>query len=245
MGFDIKGRRTSGSGGVQVIVATPELDQICGGINLKTANKVAPMSMEVDDHRVKKPPQAKAQTPADGDCSREDASAVTSNNHIDTVSCDDNSTAPVAQDQGGAGKDKHDTIFNSKISFPLNLTRMLEAAKDMGKEHIIHWSDDEKSFVIADIDLFLSEVLPKYFKSSENTKIRSFYRKLNRWGFSMSRKRANNPNNVWSHPEFHRGTAVKALSEALESGKAIDFLNMTSISRGRKRRPTDRFIGEQ
>eukprot|EP00578_Thalassiosira_sp_NH16_P003816 CAMPEP_0181140884 /NCGR_PEP_ID=MMETSP1071-20121207/35534_1 /TAXON_ID=35127 /ORGANISM="Thalassiosira sp., Strain NH16" /LENGTH=564 /DNA_ID=CAMNT_0023227849 /DNA_START=62 /DNA_END=1756 /DNA_ORIENTATION=+ len=239
MGFDI---RTSGSGVMQVIVASPESDQICSGINLKTANKVAPMSMEVDDP-IKKPPHAKAQTPADddtdGDSSREDSSAATRNNNIDIVSCNNKSTAPDAQDQnqGGDGKDKHDTIFNSKISFPLNLTRMLEAAKEMGKEDIIHWSDDEKSFVIADIDKFLSEVLPKYFKSSENTKIRSFYRKLNRWGFSMSRKRVNNPKNVWSHPEFHRDTAVKALSEALESGKAIDFLNMMSISRGRKRRP--------
>lgn len=70
-------------------------------------------------------------------------------------------------------------------------------------------------------------------RSSENTKIRSFYRKLNRWGFSMSRKNANNPNNIWHHPEFNRTIAVRALNEALATGKAKDFLCMTA--RGRKR----------
>lgn len=57
-----------------------------------------------------------------------------------------------------------ETIFNSKISFPLNLTYMLESVEAMGKSHIIHWMANMKSFVIYDIDLFLSEVLPVFFK---------------------------------------------------------------------------------
>ena len=57
-----------------------------------------------------------------------------------------------------------ETIFNSKISFPLNLTYMLESVEAVGKSHIIHWMANEKSFVIYDIDLFLSEVLPVFFK---------------------------------------------------------------------------------
>ena len=57
-----------------------------------------------------------------------------------------------------------ETIFNSKISFPLNLTYMLESVEAMGKSHIIHWMANMKSFVIYDIDLFLSEVLPLFFK---------------------------------------------------------------------------------
>ena len=57
-----------------------------------------------------------------------------------------------------------ETIFNSKISFPLNLTYMLESVESIGKSHIIHWMANMKSFVIYDIDLFLSEVLPVFFK---------------------------------------------------------------------------------
>lgn len=141
---------------------------------------------------------------------------------------------------GGSHSNKaEEAIFNSKIAFPLNLTRMLEAVEGMGKTHIISWSDDGLSFIIRDIDAFLREVLPEFFKSSENTKIRSFYRKLNRWGFSMSRKNANNPNNVWHHPDYNRDSAKVALKHALDTGKATDFLNMASISRRRKRRGTD------
>jgi hypothetical protein len=29
--------------------------------------------------------------------------------------------------------------------------------------HIVSWSEDEKSFVIYDVDTFLVEVLPKFF----------------------------------------------------------------------------------
>jgi hypothetical protein len=131
---------------------------------------------------------------------------------------------------------KNEPVFNSKVSFPLNLLRMLETVEGLGLSHIVSWAENERSFVIYDVDLFLIEVLPKFFSSSENTKIRSFYRKLNRWGFSMSRKNANNPDIVWHHPDFNRSNAVLAMKQALETGKVGSFLSMSSVSRGKKRR---------
>lgn len=130
-------------------------------------------------------------------------------------------------------------IANPKNSFPLHLTRMLESVETMRKEHIVHWGDDQKSFVIVDVDAFLSEVLPIFFKSRDNPKIRSFYRTLNRWGFRKGRKNANNPNannphdDVWSHPNFQRPTAVTALAEFLKNGWAIDFLNTAQLRKNR------------
>ena len=55
-------------------------------------------------------------------------------------------------------------IFGDKTSFPLNLTRMLESVEAMGLAHIVRWTNDEKKFVIYDVDAFLNEVLPKFFK---------------------------------------------------------------------------------
>lgn len=55
-------------------------------------------------------------------------------------------------------------IFGDKTSFPLNLTRMLESVEAMGLTHIIRWTNDGKKFVIYDVDAFLNEVLPKFFK---------------------------------------------------------------------------------
>lgn len=202
--------------------------------------RVLSTSMVTDDtecHELKKPHAATADDDDDDDGEYDfpEADAVLSN-------AANNSTTPKAQDAASAAAvaaaGKAETVINSKISFPLNLTRMLESATAMGFDHIIHWSDDGLSFIICDIDSFLSQALPKFFKASENTKIRSFYRKLNRWGFSMSRKNANNPNNIWHHPNFNRSSAVKALNQAVETGKASDFLNMSSVSRGKKRRGT-------
>ena len=58
---------------------------------------------------------------------------------------------------------KEDAVFNSKFSFPLKLTRMLESVEGLGLSHIIHWSDHDMSFIIEDVDLFLEEVLPKFY----------------------------------------------------------------------------------
>ena len=61
------------------------------------------------------------------------------------------------------GLEEHEALLSSKNAFPLNLTRMLESVVPMGMAHIVSWSEDEKSFVIYDVDTFLVEVLPKFF----------------------------------------------------------------------------------
>ena len=63
-----------------------------------------------------------------------------------------------------AATDKTEAVFNSKLAFPLSLTHMLESVEGMGLAHIVHWGEHEKSFMICDIDLFVSDVLPKFFK---------------------------------------------------------------------------------
>ena len=57
----------------------------------------------------------------------------------------------------------HEALLSSKNAFPLNLTRMLESIVPMGMAHIVSWTEDEKSFVIYDVDTFLVEILPKFF----------------------------------------------------------------------------------
>lgn len=57
----------------------------------------------------------------------------------------------------------HEALFSSKNAFPLNLTHMLESVVPMGMAHIVSWTEDEKSFVIYDVDTFLVEVLPNFF----------------------------------------------------------------------------------
>lgn len=51
----------------------------------------------------------------------------------------------------------------------------------------------------------------------------------------MSRKNANCPHNIWSHPNFNRSSAVIALNQASKTGLEIDFLGKPLTSRGKKR----------
>eukprot|EP00584_Thalassiosira_punctigera_P001529 CAMPEP_0172533634 /NCGR_PEP_ID=MMETSP1067-20121228/6265_1 /TAXON_ID=265564 ORGANISM="Thalassiosira punctigera, Strain Tpunct2005C2" /NCGR_SAMPLE_ID=MMETSP1067 /ASSEMBLY_ACC=CAM_ASM_000444 /LENGTH=766 /DNA_ID=CAMNT_0013318297 /DNA_START=134 /DNA_END=2434 /DNA_ORIENTATION=+ len=125
-------------------------------------------------------------------------------------------------------------VFHGKGSFPLNLAVMLESVDSMNLSHIIGWLPSGQSFVIHDPDQFLTGVLPKFFKSSKNTKLRSFYRKLNRWGFSILRNHhltkqgVGSMKGVWHHPEFFRKRALECLKIALETGDTSSFLSVRS-----------------
>ena len=50
-------------------------------------------------------------------------------------------------------------------------------------EHIVSWTPDGKSFVIHNMQIFQSYILPRYF---HGIKFDSFQRKLYRWGFTKN-----------------------------------------------------------
>ena len=91
---------------------------------------------------------------------------------------------------------------------------------------------------------FHTHIQTLYYRSSKSTKIRSFYRKLNRWGFSILRG-SNQPEpitaanllqgrvssggttkGVWHHPDFYRSRAVECLKMAMETGDVSCMLNV-------------------
>lgn len=52
-------------------------------------------------------------------------------------------------------------------SFPVKLHRMLTSVEDQHKDHIIGWCKDGISFHVHNSDLFMSEILPNYFKQTK------------------------------------------------------------------------------
>ncbi len=62
---------------------------------------------------------------------------------------------------------------SKKKDFPSRLHEMLHESKAQGREHIISWDPDGKSFTVHQPEDFLAEVMPNYFKQ---TKYRSFQR---------------------------------------------------------------------
>jgi len=125
-------------------------------------------------------------------------------------------------------------VFHGKGSFPLNLAVMLESVDSLNFNHIISWLPSGKSFVIHHPDQFLAVVLPKFFRSSKHTKLRSFYRKLNRWGFSilrnphLTKQGESTMKGVWHHPDFFRSRALECLKIALETGDTSSFLTVAN-----------------
>lgn len=64
--------------------------------------------------------------------------------------------------------------------FPRKLHLMLHKCKSEGKENIFSWVSNGRAFKVHNIPVFVSEILPSYFKQ---TKYKSFQRQLNLWGF--------------------------------------------------------------
>ncbi|ACI64245.1 predicted protein [Thalassiosira pseudonana CCMP1335] len=119
------------------------------------------------------------------------------------------------------------SIFQGKCSFPLNLILMLETVGTMGLEHVISWLPCGTCFMIYDNEVFLNNVLPKFFQTRKQTKIRSFYRKLNRWGFNVSKPQSTKKIVAWSRPNFDRATAIQCLNEGLTSSNCLVMMGWT------------------
>jgi len=68
--------------------------------------------------------------------------------------------------------------------FPLKLHAMLEAVEQEGLEHVVSWQPHGRCFVVRDPKAFVP-ILDKYFKV---TKIASFQRQLNLYGFQRITK---------------------------------------------------------
>merc|ERR1712196_589205 len=66
-------------------------------------------------------------------------------------------------------------------TFPRKLMMMIEQEDD----DIIKWTDNGEAFFILDTDKITKEILPKYFRQS---KLASFQRQLNLYGFSRINK---------------------------------------------------------
>jgi len=114
---------------------------------------------------------------------------------------DDNKNWEVARHVPGANNSDHEQVEDSSIAddsdssekmtgeeekktkkrdFPLKLHEMLDDSKTHGREHIISWGPDGKSFKVHQPEDFVTEVMPMYFNQ---TKYRSFQRMLNLYNF--------------------------------------------------------------
>ncbi len=88
--------------------------------------------------------------------------------------------------------------FQPVKTFPQILHEILSTPEC---QPIIHWLPDGLSFIIADKHRFSDEILPTYFNRGV---LRSFVRKLNRWGFRRVKSRRKGEESSFAHNSFVR-----------------------------------------
>ena len=90
-------------------------------------------------------------------------------------------------------------MFQTRANFPQQLYILLEEAPP----EIISWLEGGRAFRIHNKELFCANVLPAYF---EHSKMASFHRQMNIYGFRMDRRESNQGmHGTFSHPRFLRG----------------------------------------
>jgi hypothetical protein len=70
--------------------------------------------------------------------------------------------------------------LNMCIPFPWKLHELLNTAETSSYNNVVSWLPDQNSFKVYQVDRFVEEIMPLYFKQ---TKYKSFQRQLNMWGF--------------------------------------------------------------
>ncbi|KAL7526337.1 hypothetical protein ACHAXR_001435, partial [Thalassiosira sp. AJA248-18] len=96
------------------------------------------------------------------------------------------------------------TWKSSKVQFPMKLYAMLELADVQGygsSSNAVAWLPHGRAFRVLDEQSFMESIVPFFFKQ---TKIRSFYRQLNLWGFK--RLTMGRDAGAWYNEFFVRGS---------------------------------------
>mmetsp|Transcript_11583 Transcript_11583/g.24716 ORF Transcript_11583/g.24716 Transcript_11583/m.24716 type:complete len:346 (+) Transcript_11583:305-1342(+) len=124
--------------------------------------------------------------------------------------------------------------------FPSKLYEMLEEIEALGLADAVSWRPHGRAFFIKDKDLFITKVVPKFFKA---TKIRSFQRQCHLWGFQ--RITSGPDAGSWWHKSFIRGnpqdlrhivrTRVKGMASSMIHVPEFNWDEFSSIQKNAPR----------
>jgi hypothetical protein len=67
------------------------------------------------------------------------------------------------------------------IPFPLKLHDLLDKVDEEGHQHVVSWQPHGRAFVVREPKTFVADLMPRFFRQ---TKLTSFQRQLNLYGFS-------------------------------------------------------------
>jgi len=127
--------------------------------------------------------------------------------HAHDVPENDLQEAPPSKRRGGVS-----------MSFPMKLHAILDQVEEDGLSHVMSWQPHGRCFVIHKPKEFTDYVMPKYFRQ---TKLTSFQRQLNLYGFS--RLTMGKDNGGYYHELFLRGKVFLAKTMCRTKVKGTKF----------------------
>ncbi len=122
------------------------------------------------------------------------------------------------------------------VPFPLKLHELLDKVHEEGQQHIVSWQPHGRAFVVRQPKTFVEDLMPRFFRQ---TKLTSFQRQLNLYGFSRLTRGPDAGG--YYHELFLRGkphltrrmirTKIKGTGYKAASNPACepDFYNMKSV----------------
>jgi hypothetical protein len=127
--------------------------------------------------------------------------------HAHDLPENDSQDVPASKRRGGVS-----------MSFPIKLHAILDQVEEDGLSHVISWQPHGRCFVIHNPKEFTDHVMPKYFRQ---TKLTSFQRQLNLYGFS--RLTIGKDNGGYYHELFLRGKVFLAKKMSRTKIKGTKF----------------------
>lgn len=122
-----------------------------------------------------------------------------------------------------------DTDADNNLCFPQRLFRMLNKIDDKFEHlsHIVSWHESGMGFLIHKPDSFVKQVMPIFFRSQ--TKLTSFQRQLNNYGFQRIQERKNIESLTYYHKHFLRDDPAECRNVELKRCNKISSSKSTGV----------------
>eukprot|EP00601_Ochromonadales_sp_CCMP2298_P005453 CAMPEP_0173207604 /NCGR_PEP_ID=MMETSP1141-20130122/22027_1 /TAXON_ID=483371 /ORGANISM="non described non described, Strain CCMP2298" /LENGTH=147 /DNA_ID=CAMNT_0014133911 /DNA_START=74 /DNA_END=514 /DNA_ORIENTATION=+ len=126
-----------------------------------------------------------------------------------------------------------DNLADSNATFPQKLFVMMEIEDG----DIVHWAPHGFAFVVTNQERFLKDIVPKYFK---HTKLTSFQRQLNLYGFRRLTK--GEDQGAYFHPKFQRSRR-EMMAEIKRLPPKGSLQTLEQVMNANRQLPSERFGG--
>ena len=111
-------------------------------------------------------------------------------------------------------------IFKQEKKKKSFLSKLYDILNNTAYKEIIYWNKEDGGIIIADVNKFISMILPKYYN---HNKYSSFVRQLNLYGFHKS-KGVIKEGDGYEHDKLNKNSTIEDIKQILKKNKRKNYL---------------------